>query len=579
MKKQYSDLGFGEIFSSMGSPKQRGRLPEDQRMAQTEGTSTLATTTAKAAIAQGNQGEESHTINSASSTTASSGPNLLAGPIQKRVQNMLKGKHKRPASASAVTSPPKHHKVFDFPSGDDVYQTHANTRYPKGNNEFDVPSSSDEEATIRTKALPQRSSRDLSTSAGMRKFAREVKKGMDNTSVGDIKSVQNGSALKKQEKQTSTSKNIRATAKVSKSTSSSKASEASKPSTAFKAPTTAPPGPKQAASSSRMTSVTVEIKSVSRRSRVIRPQSRQLSPKPELLEEQPVNQPVHRTQQKSVHLKPQITSISGPPKSAATKHTRRVASVPLPVIPNKPSCLPPPPSLPLPSKADRRHSIPYSPSVFAHVDGLSNKSNQSGTEAKRVKTTLRFSEILRDEVDELPVPRRRRLIDRLGAGIPGTNQLISISSDSNDDSEEEYCEQLSHSIPQPQSIFDSQSIVDTAMEEQPQQFTTEPIMNPVYNNGRIGPKITYARQRSFRTEELDENALFNTPLVMAQQPFRGHRNTGLEDEELEGDTGSKMMKTIHELREAGVNNRFLDDIEELFGDIEGDSPLGRRRSR
>ncbi|KAL7266172.1 hypothetical protein RUND412_011291 [Rhizina undulata] len=95
--------------------------------------------------------------------------------------------------------------------------------------------------------------------------------------------------------------------------------------------------------------------------------------------------------------------------------------------------------------------------------------------------------------------------------------------------------------------------------------------------GRAGPRITYARQRSFKADEsLNENDIFNAPLVMAQQ-FSSSRqiDTGLENEE---DNSTGRMKSIHELREAGVNSRFMDDIEELFEDIKVNIPLGRRRS-
>jgi hypothetical protein len=321
----------------------------------------------------------------------------------------------------------------------------------------------------------------------------------------------------------------------------------------LKASNEVPPKSKKALHKLSTSSFSVEIERLSEQ----RPR-RQPSLEPDVMTEHLSEQTVRHARTKSTQTKPKINLSNGPAKP-----------VTLPVISDETQLSP------LLSQQNRRDSVPYSPGIFAHVDGLSNRNPKPEGESKGAKRVPRFSEIFQSGGDELPAPQRRRLIDRLGAGKPDYPMMSSSESESSDEGLDEYTYHTQQSTSQPRNPFESQPEVDIAMEES--QFTIEPTAKPVYNNS--GPKVTYARQRSFRTEEFDENTMFNVPLVMSQQSFGSKRNDGMgEDEDLEGETGSKMMKTIHELREAGVHNRFLDDIEELFGDIEGDSPLSRRRS-
>lgn len=587
VRKRFSD--FGEIFSPVASPKAREELPEDQRTTSTgatkviraSSTKTLVTTTAKMAKAQGNPEKENQTINIPPSANSGEA-NLSTKATEKKGQMTSKGKNKRPSPASAVTSPPKHHKVFDFNlSDDELIQPQTTTWHPKGGDEFDVPSSDEEHITVQKKVPPRRPSRAPGAPTSMKKFAKEIKPGVADLSTRDSKLVRNDPPPKKQGKQgkqVPTSKNITATSKVVKPPSSKpskilKTSEApkaksSKASKALKTSSTAPPGLEQTAANPSTTLFTVDIvKSVPQKPCATRPESRQPPVEPEVLGGQYLDQTAPRT--KSTQTKPLVGSNNEPTmphKPTLPKRIRRVASVPLPIILDGSPCPKTPPSPQRSPQLARRNSTPYSSGILPQVDGLSN-NNQLSAESKGLKrsrgTVPRISEILVEE----SAPRRRRLIDRLGAGAPQPDMMDLFSSDSSDDYSEEENSQS-------QNIYDSQ-IVDTIMDRQPQELVTESLVKPIYSNGRIGPKVTYARQRSFRTEDLDGNALFNTPLIMAQQ----QRNTALEEDEgLEGDTGSKMMKSIHELREAGVNNRFLDDIEELFGDIEGDTSLGRQRS-
>lgn len=92
-------------------------------------------------------------------------------------------------------------------------------------------------------------------------------------------------------------------------------------------------------------------------------------------------------------------------------------------------------------------------------------------------------------------------------------------------------------------------------------------------------RVTYARQRSFLTEEIKESGdPFADPLLPpAILSGRGLRNAPELEKDDEEDPGPGMMKSLHELREAGVNKRFLDSVEGYFEDIEGNVPMGQKR--
>ncbi|RPB25407.1 hypothetical protein L211DRAFT_836749 [Terfezia boudieri ATCC MYA-4762] len=92
-------------------------------------------------------------------------------------------------------------------------------------------------------------------------------------------------------------------------------------------------------------------------------------------------------------------------------------------------------------------------------------------------------------------------------------------------------------------------------------------------------KVTYARQRSFLAEEVKEGGdPFADPLLLPVRDFgRGLRKAPLVEEDDDEDHGPGMMKSLHELREAGVNKRFLDIVEGYFEDIERGFSIGQKR--
>ncbi|KAH0556959.1 hypothetical protein GP486_005255 [Trichoglossum hirsutum] len=120
-------------------------------------------------------------------------------------------------------------------------------------------------------------------------------------------------------------------------------------------------------------------------------------------------------------------------------------------------------------------------------------------------------------------------------------------------------------------------------------------INAPLGSQRGGPKITYAQQRSFLSDSvLDETAIFDAPLSLKSEahcqggrrnargfrPVPGQLQSLDQEEDTVDDANGGAIRSIHELREAGGNKRFLDEMEALFEDIEdrGDSSLSRRRS-
>lgn len=93
-----------------------------------------------------------------------------------------------------------------------------------------------------------------------------------------------------------------------------------------------------------------------------------------------------------------------------------------------------------------------------------------------------------------------------------------------------------------------------------------------------GPKLTYARTRSYLNEaSLEDELMLGLPTFDSLGPSRGNQLQREQDDLEEGGNG---MRNIHELRAAGTARRVVDDIENLLDDIEEKkaNPLSRRRS-
>ncbi|TGO60128.1 hypothetical protein BCON_0038g00450 [Botryotinia convoluta] len=91
-----------------------------------------------------------------------------------------------------------------------------------------------------------------------------------------------------------------------------------------------------------------------------------------------------------------------------------------------------------------------------------------------------------------------------------------------------------------------------------------------------GPKFTYSRQRSMLVEEdMMEQLAFDMPLETPQSSQRRRGSIPSlkplscfrEEEQQEDEAASTAIRTIHELRQAGANSRFADEVEDLLDRI------------
>ncbi|KAF7907618.1 uncharacterized protein EAF01_005204 [Botrytis porri] len=91
-----------------------------------------------------------------------------------------------------------------------------------------------------------------------------------------------------------------------------------------------------------------------------------------------------------------------------------------------------------------------------------------------------------------------------------------------------------------------------------------------------GPKFTYSRQRSMLVEEdMMEQLAFDMPLETPQNSQRRRGSIPClkplssfrEEEQHEDEAASTAIRTIHELRQAGANSRFADEVEDLLDRI------------
>ena len=110
-----------------------------------------------------------------------------------------------------------------------------------------------------------------------------------------------------------------------------------------------------------------------------------------------------------------------------------------------------------------------------------------------------------------------------------------------------------------------------------------------------GPKITYARQRSYLTENvLEGNEAFSMPIDFGSDCRQGRRRRGersmlpviqpllgsqAEESAVSGSSGGG-IRSIHELREAGEKHKFVHGIESLLDDLENSESwsLSHKRS-
>ena len=171
-------------------------------------------------------------------------------------------------------------------------------------------------------------------------------------------------------------------------------------------------------------------------------------------------------------------------------------------------------------------------------------------------------------------PPRRRLIDSLVEQATHDDDMGEDDSDSNEsDPMEAIVPGLDFSNPAPRSqslapeVQISKALSSSQSQSQGSQVT--------------GPKFTYSKQRSMLAEE---DFLKQLELDMPSQPVqptlgkprRGSLPTLQKlpsfHEEDEDEDSAIGIRSVHELRQAGANNRFLDEIEDLLDRIGSPTP-------
>lgn len=170
--------------------------------------------------------------------------------------------------------------------------------------------------------------------------------------------------------------------------------------------------------------------------------------------------------------------------------------------------------------------------------------------------------------------RRTRLVDRLKASAP--------SSDDDESSQEDMDEEL-EDVEMDEPVEVTAGKQDDAL-VRPSQSQSQS------QSAGAGPQITYARTRSYLPEDnLEDGLMFDLPSVTPQRPptlARAPSKTNaasqksafdLEDSEEEGTTAK--LRTIHELRAAGRNDRFMLETETLLEDVADHTFSGRSRRR
>ncbi|KAH0538618.1 hypothetical protein FGG08_004819 [Glutinoglossum americanum] len=193
-------------------------------------------------------------------------------------------------------------------------------------------------------------------------------------------------------------------------------------------------------------------------------------------------------------------------------------------------------------------------------------------------------------LDMLAARPRKRLIDSLAAGVrdPAAGKGLVDRGVNADD-------MVSMDSQMRLPVNESHDLTESQGSAKFPNAVVPVVTNASLGNQRGGPKITYAHQRSFLKDSvLDETSIFDAPLDLGSGthyqgggrnargdgPFPSQLQSLGQEQDTIDDLNGGAIRSIHELREAGGNRRFLNEIEALFEDIEDRSTnsLSRRRS-
>ncbi|EPE34042.1 hypothetical protein GLAREA_07055 [Glarea lozoyensis ATCC 20868] len=208
------------------------------------------------------------------------------------------------------------------------------------------------------------------------------------------------------------------------------------------------------------------------------------------------------------------------------------------------------------------------------VGSESSPQNKMGSQASRpnVSTNSKINRIVQSRA-----PPRRRLIDSL------VEQKIESESEEEDPSEEE-----------PSETANDDDLLNVTLDTLGSQNSNleEPMAPSVVSGSQnsqsqaTGARVTYSRQRSMLAEEdLMQELALDMPVVASGSQGRKHRRGSIpkmpqlpsfhEDAD-EGEGSGAAIRNVHELRQAGANSRFMDEVDDLLDRI--GSPGGTQAS-
>lgn len=219
-------------------------------------------------------------------------------------------------------------------------------------------------------------------------------------------------------------------------------------------------------------------------------------------------------------------------------------------------------------------------------------SSRSGSRSPGTKRThMEFKMDVSLDILEPEQTPRKKILDRLKMNASLNTSGYSDESDSSDQ-EEDADAPMSDASSEPSPIRTESQLAaeiqkmsqnsEAVSQSESQRSLPLPLdSEKAVHRQRIGPKITYSRQRSFLTEDAQEDALFSQNMLPSALRALAVKENKSEEElsdDSEDDSQGKAVKSLHELRETGLNQRYIDEINGLFDDIEGDSPLSAKRS-
>lgn len=219
-------------------------------------------------------------------------------------------------------------------------------------------------------------------------------------------------------------------------------------------------------------------------------------------------------------------------------------------------------------------SVPFSPSIPKNLKTLSINKNRketvqtqipfrpgqtprniSGSRQEKASTSKVVSPTTGDSQRQhgSATRKRKRLIDELAA-------QADESSDEDDDPAD--WSQASRQTPEPQDLPNFPSTPEPKI---PKSFG-----RPESAKKRTGPKVTYSARRTLLAEgssaggleTVDEDAWLKEPILPT-----GGSQFDMDDDDDDEPFTKGAVRSIHELRQAGANSRFADEIEDLLARI------------